>query len=543
MDTESGALVREETSDRATPIKILKEATALSKEGRAGEALDLLLKKRDTLGSVPAAYHVAIGRLCADAGNHIDAIINFEIAKEVFGDDAAPGLHALLAESLLAVRRVEYAGMVLEELAALRRGENRPVKFRMAEEAAVAAYQNMRGKKPDKGKPTAYRIWAEAEVLAEQMNTDEALALLRKHRHEWDEIPPRYKALLNSLARKMGHTKKRIDRKVRKRQESGQARSAEDHRKLGTKLFDAGRFEEAAPELAAAVKLGAELDRRDIGMLADLYLKRNGDGRGYDTSFGRTYTLINHEKRLVYVSINKNASTLLKTNFILNSPHREAYLTSGKFIHQFCDDLPRATSRSEFLRPDYTRFTILREPSRRLVSAYLNKLVQGRFSNQPFGRFMLREHAVRRAQEMAGVPFDLDRSLTFEEFVHFIVSVEDYELNRHWLPQFRFVGTDLSRYEFVGKLEKLQDAVDYLTERFGFTVETEKDGTSTPIGGTRYRRAYTDEAALEAPYKALPAVLDRYENNMPASDLFYTPELRQLVERRFAEDFDIYRAV
>jgi tetratricopeptide (TPR) repeat protein len=543
MDDVSAAQAIEETGERLTRTRILEAAAALAKEHREHAALELLLAKRDEFTRVPPGYDVAIGRLYADIGNHAAALEYFESAQIAFGEDPPAGFRAVLAKSLLAVRRVEQAGQILDELATARRGEGRPVKLSMTEQAAIAAYENMHGKRPDQGRPTVYRILAEAEVLAEQKDNDAALALLRAHRDEWDDKPPRYAFLLKSLGRNTEEVNARIDRKKAKRLGGAKEPTAEDHRRIGTKLFDAGRFEEAAPEIAAAIRLGAEIHRRDIGMLGDLYLRKQGDPNGYDTSFGRNYTLVNHEKRLVFVPINKNASTFLKANFILNSPHREDYLNSAKFIHQFCDGLPKAASRSELLRPDYSRFTILREPAKRLVSAYLNKLVQGRGSDRSFGRLMLQEHAIRKAQEMAGVTFDAERSLTFEEFVHFIVSVEDYELNRHWLPQYRFVGTDLSRYDFVGTMENLQETLDYLTEKFGFKIETEHESRSAPIGGASYRRTYTESAVLEEPHKALPSVLDRYEANMPAASLFYTPELRRLVEQRFAPDFEIYAAV
>jgi hypothetical protein len=107
------------------------------------------------------------------------------------------------------------------------------------------------------------------------------------------------------------------------------------------------------------------------------------------------------------------------------------------------------------------------------------------------------------------------------------------------MPQYRVVGTDLSVYHHVGKVERLDETLALLAERFGFVTQTGPQGKSPVVPA---HIAKFDEATeLAEPYRALPAELDAFENNMPVPARFFPPDIKALVEERFAADVALYR--
>jgi hypothetical protein len=88
------------------------------------------------------------------------------------------------------------------------------------------------------------------------------------------------------------------------------------------------------------------------------------------------------------------------------------------------------------------RFSFVREPRRRLESAYWDKIV----AKAP------RWHA--RVQTALGVPVDLDAEISFEEFVSAIEQQHPVqEMDPHWRPQHVNLLHPVVTYDHVGHLE------------------------------------------------------------------------------------------
>jgi hypothetical protein len=516
----------------ARAARLIARALAMAENDKCEAGLALLQRQRGTFAAIPPAYDAATGRLSLCAKLTDDAIEFLTRARGAYGDHVPEAVQHDLADALLCAGRVEAAGRELVLLQKAGRKLERPVQV-----AAVMAYRQKAGGALDRGPPTPWRILAQARALEEARERVAAPRLLAEHRGSWDFVPDLYDAALCELATRCYDRAAAIAFLTRARDESRNDVPAGLRRALGALLHDSGQTVEGAHELSLAMSAGAAIVRPDLRIAVATYRSRTGDGQSVDTSFPKPYLLIDHEKKLVYLSIPKNACSMLKLNFVMNTSHRAAYLASGTGIHGFCDLLTAAPlDRDHIMSPDYFRFVVLRDPLLRVLSAYLDKFVRKRRARSLKVRVRQMTDTIRAAQAMAGIPYDPARSISFEEFVRFLSTAEDTEFNMHWMPQSRSVGTDLSVFNHVGKFERLGETLHMLESKFGFVMQTATTG-HVPH---RHRANFSETAELKAPYRALPHELDEFQDGLPMPELFFTPALRELLRARYADDVALY---
>lgn len=521
---------RQGTQGRAK--RLIARAFAMADEDRCAAALALLHRQRGTFATLPPLYDAATGRLSLRANMVDDAIEYLTRARDAAADNVPAAVRRDLAQALLRAGRVEAAGRELVLLQEAGGKLERP-----AQAAAARAYRDRAGDGLDCGPPTPWRILAQARALEEAGARIAAATLLAEHRGQWDVVPGLYDAALCELAAKCGDRAAAVALLGRARDESRNDVPAGLRRALGAMLHDGGRILEGARELSLALSGGAELVRADLRIAVAAWRSRTGEGPPVDTSFPKPYLLIDHDKRLVYLSIPKNACSMLKLNFVMNTGHRDAYLASGAGIHGFCDTLTAAPlAREQIMSPDYFRFVVLRDPLLRILSAYLDKFVRKRHARSREIRVRQMTDTIRAAQSIAGIPYDPGRSISFEEFVRFLSTAEDTDFNMHWMPQSRSVGTDLSVFNHVGRVERLDETLHMLERKFGFVTQTATTG-HIPY---RHRANFSETADLKAPYRALPHELDAFHDAMPMPELFFTPALRELLRSRYAADVALY---
>lgn len=439
-----------------------------------------------------------------------------------------------LAEALLGSGQVEAAG---RELSALRDAGG--TISRRAHAAAVEAFRRRIGDDVDNGPPTPWRLLAQAEILAELKDRVAAPKLLAERRGEWNPVPAAYDAALCRLSLRCGDPEAAIAILTRARDDAAGAVPDVMRLSLAKALFNAGQLQAALHELSLTSDGGAAINRPDLRIALAHYRNELGKGEPADTSFPKALTLVDAEKKLVYLAVPKNACSFLKATFVMNSSHREAYLAGRGGIHQFCNKLTAAPLDRDAIRAaDYFRFVVLREPMRRVLSAYLDKFVRKRQMNGRSLRVQQMVHTIRDAQALAGVPYDLERSISFEEFVRFLAIADDAAFNAHWMPQWRSVGTDLSVYSHVGKVERLKETLELLDARFGFVAEPLTKRHMPQVN--RHDATFSETSALNNPHCALPGELDEYEDGLPMPDAFFPPHVRQLLQKRYAADVALY---
>jgi hypothetical protein len=231
----------------------------------------------------------------------------------------------------------------------------------------------------------------------------------------------------------------------------------------------------------------------------------------------------------------------------MNSPMRERYETRYQAIdepiHGFCaNEMDEDVARKMWHAPDTFRFTVLRDPTRRLLSAYLGKFMAK--GKQKTNTIKDRNNTVRRAHAMMGIPFDPDRSISFEEFCRFLTVAHDLEMNPHWMPQTRIVGDDISVYSYIGHMEKLKETFAVLKGKFDYEPQEKAE---EHLGGIRNNvRKLSATPTGQPAYRMLPSELRQYRRGTtvreyPSTSDFLTPEIVSIIEARFAGDVRLRR--
>ena len=108
------------------------------------------------------------------------------------------------------------------------------------------------------------------------------------------------------------------------------------------------------------------------------------------------------------------------------------------------------------LNGDAFRFTFVRDPARRVESAYLSKVVAHR--RYP-GRVAL--------QQILGLPEGPDKELTFDQFITALEMQDPLRMDVHWRPQHLNLMHGLVEYDLVGRLETFAADVARIREATG----------------------------------------------------------------------------
>ncbi|QDU30243.1 Sulfotransferase family protein [Anatilimnocola aggregata] len=197
--------------------------------------------------------------------------------------------------------------------------------------------------------------------------------------------------------------------------------------------------------------------------------------------------LVSDELRVVYAYIPKSACTSIKTWLLRYggfSPQiarqfeeAETRGEKGPDAHRLADEFAlRHRSRAEIERvlsdPSYFKFTVVRHPLRRLVSAYLDKVVKVKstaFEVIQSGQVAAGCLSAKTALNwMRGLPLDRERSLTFREFVTALRGQRPAQLDVHFRAQHRLLrGIE---FDTVGKLETLEQDFASVQQHLNVTV-------------------------------------------------------------------------
>jgi len=232
--------------------------------------------------------------------------------------------------------------------------------------------------------------------------------------------------------------------------------------------------------------------------------------------------LVLRDRKLVYNPIAKSGSSSLRAAIVAISdiPNELKVLqlethTTGLQL----GDLPLQEARDILQDRAYLKFTVFRDPFERLVSAYLDKFVLNRL--HPGNQF----HTRRVIAGVAGRPQpsqeDFNRSISFAEFVDYIVAQRPENLDPHWCPQYLHLQGAIHR---VFRLEDLHE----VTRLLGLSEDLPRYNV------TRNALRLVPEAyrlaAFEIPCTDI------------ASESFFDACIRRRVESYYALDFTLWEA-
>jgi hypothetical protein len=234
-------------------------------------------------------------------------------------------------------------------------------------------------------------------------------------------------------------------------------------------------------------------------------------------NFAHLHSVQIYDSNAIYSLIPKNGCTTLRLSIAIANGV-VADTKDWEWIHHNNDSF-RPTLK-ELALADY-RFTILRDPFGRLVSCFLDKIVN-------------RTADATRFQEAAKIEGDMD-SLTFRAFCHALDKPGVLTANIHWRPQVHFlVYGDYDDYfcfeDFgrVGPLLKAAIGLDVVDAR--------------PLArhhASRHRTVPSSQPFADVPLRQLTAL--QRSGMAPAPEAFYDEELVALVGRIYSADLALYR--
>lgn len=238
------------------------------------------------------------------------------------------------------------------------------------------------------------------------------------------------------------------------------------------------------------------------------------------------YYFINDTLRVVYCAIPKNACTLFKTMVVEHGEDNSAFISSEYNIHQFLNRRAGDTSASHLLNcltsEDYFKFTVLRNPLNRIVSGYLDK-----FAKHAFPEAFVRE-IIAEVQATLGEDEDIEKSITFSEFVDYLVRTPDTLLNDHWRPQHNF--TAAVKFDYIGQFEAIDNVISTLEEALNIEIRKQVSNHITEYAAFESNLAF---------HHMHPSQL-RALGKMPLAAHLLTQEISSKLQARYQQDVELY---
>ncbi len=230
--------------------------------------------------------------------------------------------------------------------------------------------------------------------------------------------------------------------------------------------------------------------------------------------------MVSHSMKMVYFPLPKSACTLFATFLALNSDQCGDFDPARHSIHGYRLSNPNLQLRDFRLlkSPDYFRFTVIRDPHSRLVSAYIDKLVK----------------PVQAGQKWAtGIRCG---DYSFESVVESMCRMRDGQIEKHFRPQSSFIRN--VSLDYIGVFDDLETTFRMFQDRFGVDIEGDVARKVRAPKRTAYSGPREDGPAYVGHYTAKQlAELD----SIPPPESFYSDRLRDMVAQRYAEDLEIHR--
>ncbi len=178
---------------------------------------------------------------------------------------------------------------------------------------------------------------------------------------------------------------------------------------------------------------------------------------------------------------------------------------SSPFIQPF--QLQVTQIHEVLTHPDFYKFTFVRNPFTRALSAYLGKLCSTTFKKRLF-------------LSKLGYPRDYD-GITFKEFLIAISKQKIQEMDIHWRPQCYQVFYSLIDYSYIGRFEQLDNDFIMILKKIYPEVNSDdyivdEDPTNVTKASQRLKSFYgPDECELVLEIYKKDFEIFKYENELP----------------------------
>ena len=213
---------------------------------------------------------------------------------------------------------------------------------------------------------------------------------------------------------------------------------------------------------------------------------------------------ISLKNKYVYFSIQKAASSTIKqtlSNLELKdfpniknlTPHPQFY--HSPFVKPY--QLPEKQFAEIMNDSEFLKFTFVRNPYIRILSAYLNKIVGGQLKQQ-----------VLKSMNISKYKFYVD--ISFDQFIDVIINTKNEDKDLHWMPMSYILDYPNTKFDFIGKVENMEEDFKALQKLLKIDL-------------TNYYQKY-DLHKTDA------------DNNI---EKYYTHELKTKIAEHYAEDFEL----
>ncbi|XP_070579574.1 carbohydrate sulfotransferase 11-like isoform X1 [Ptychodera flava] len=131
----------------------------------------------------------------------------------------------------------------------------------------------------------------------------------------------------------------------------------------------------------------------------------------------------------------------------------------------------------------FTKIMFVRHPFERLLSAYLDKIIE-----KPQDNFLERYgEGIRNSPDRNGSLGGYD--LSFDKFVNYFLTARPE--NIHWNSYYKSCDPCLLKYDFIGKLDTIYADVDYLSSALNVTFDYAKTAPHATHSSSRIRDYYS----------------------------------------------------
>ncbi|MCB1701814.1 MAG: sulfotransferase family 2 domain-containing protein [Halioglobus sp.] len=274
---------------------------------------------------------------------------------------------------------------------------------------------------------------------------------------------------------------------------------------------------------------GGALDSTEAMTAAASQIWARGQGNGMRWPYGSM--MVSEADKLFYIPVAKCACTSLKSMMINLAEIDRPEIARELGVHFVTDrfntgvqlkDKPIDTAREILASDQYFKFSVIRDPYERLVSAYLEKFVYQRHADRNL------IHTRQVISEVQGSEqIDIGRGISFDQFVEYILRQDPYDLDPHWRPQYLyFLGVPhVSR---IFRLENIQHLEQHLKEKLGLEVRL---GHANATDKSDF---FLAEASTLTANK-----FDSMQSIHP--DSFLSSPNAEAIRQYYREDFDFYQ--
>lgn len=265
-----------------------------------------------------------------------------------------------------------------------------------------------------------------------------------------------------------------------------------------------------------------------LAAASQIWPQRQGNGMRWP--YGTI--MVSERHKLMYIPVAKCACTSLKSMMVELAGVDRAAIALELGVHFVTDrfntgvqlkDKPIDEARSILASDQYFKFSVIRDPFERLVSAYLEKFVYKRHSQR---NLMHTRPVISHVQGTADI--DLQQGISFDQFMEYILGQDAYDLDAHWRPQHLYFR-GVPHISHIYRLEQIAELEQDLLQKLGITVKLGHENK-------------TGRSALHLPQASSFRACEFDDREAFDPESFMTTPHADAIRQYYREDFEFYKA-